>query len=172
MPLKCACGLRRAAVCCLYAMSFLNLFVLLPTVIVFVRDSRPAAGERTYLSAAAQTSLRLPPFPEPAVQGWRRVRDRLGQTDTEWALRILHNVWCDSAATASRFAWNLSIGEVSALLVNRSQLDRRIAKVACTQACDEARLQWVASADTADTSSFRCAALSLPVPATITLPRA
>ena len=155
-----SCGLRRTAVGCLFALSFVNLFILLPVVVVFVRDSRPAAGERTFLSAAEQTSLRLPPFSDAAVQGWRRVRDRRGQSDIKWSRRILRNVWCNPASTASRPAWNSSVAEVLALVVGRTQLDRHIATIACIQACDEARLQWVAdaSADTAlpDEMSYRC----------------
>ena len=155
------CGWRRLAVGCLFVLSFVNLFVLLPIVVVFVRDSRPAAGKRTFLSAAEQTSLRLPPFSDAAVQGWRRVRDRRGQSDVKWARRILRNVWCNPASTASRPAWNSSVAEVLALLTGRSQLDRRLATAACIQACDEARLQWVAdaNADAAmpDEMSYRCA---------------
>ena len=141
------CGWHRTAIGCLFGLSFVNLFIL-PPALIFVHDSHVAPGIRP-------SSLRLPPFPEASVRGWRRVRDRHGHDDLKWARRILRNVWCSPSAEASQTAWNASVKEVAALLPGRAQLDRRIARMACIQACDEARLQWVADTDADGTSADR-----------------
>ena len=85
-------------------------------------------------------------FAASALDGWRRANMRHGQSDADWARRILRLLWCEPSERAARGAWEAALVELAATLVNSSLLDRGLAAVGCRHACGDARLR-SASAD-------------------------
>ena len=129
--MKSCCAWRPLFIGSLFGLSFLNLFVLLPLIWSSITETLP---ERPIMHTPL--SLRLPPYPEAAMQGWRRIRSRSARTDIDWAEGVLRQVWCSSSTAHAAD----SVGEIAALLENRSHLDRPLATAACIRACQAARL--------------------------------
>ena len=128
----------RVAVTFVFLLAAANLLVVMPSVHL---DSYHASAAHGDGQRARTTSL----FAASALHGWRKASIRQGQTDVEWARRILRLLWCEPSERAARGAWEAALVELAASLPNRSLLDRRLAAIGCRHACDDARLRSASS---------------------------
>ena len=109
-------------------------------IFILKQHSHHAISEELERAAAptySALSLRLPPFQEAALQGWRRIRDRRTENDWSWARLALLTAWCFRTVPN---AVDAIIEDVAAKFAGHSFLDRDRATIVCTRVCTAARL--------------------------------